>query len=104
MKTFYKINTDKTASIGSGTVIPQGFSEYTVGKEPQALLNAQALEAKNAFNQDIYSQISVLESKLLRATRELLSTTTTATAKGFAQTKIDSTEAEIEALRAQIKV
>ena len=104
MKTFYKINTNGAVSVGSGTVIPQGFTEYTVGSEPQALLDAKALEAKKAFNQDIYNQISVLESKLLRATRELLSTTTTVTAKGFAQTKIDNTEAQIEALRAQIKV
>lgn len=42
MKTFYKINTDKTASIGSGEVIPNGFIEYTKGKEPQELLDGLA--------------------------------------------------------------
>ena len=39
MKYFYKINADKTASIGSGTVIPQGFTEYTIGSEPKILLD-----------------------------------------------------------------
>ena len=39
MKTFYKINIDKTASIGSGTVVPDGFTEYTKGSEPQELLD-----------------------------------------------------------------
>ena len=44
MKTFYKINADGGASIGSGTVLPQGFIEYTKGSEPQELLDAKANE------------------------------------------------------------
>jgi len=46
MKTFYKINSDGTASIGSGTVMPQGFTEYTKGSEPQELSDALFLMSK----------------------------------------------------------
>jgi len=42
---FYKINTDKTAAVGSGTVVPQGFTEYIIGNEPIELVNQQFKEA-----------------------------------------------------------
>jgi len=41
MKTFYKINTDGTLQVGSGTVLPKGFTEHTIGQEPQELLDAK---------------------------------------------------------------
>jgi len=39
MKTFYKIIEQK-AEIGSGTIIPEGFIQYTIGEEPDKLLKA----------------------------------------------------------------
>ena len=53
MKTFYKINADKTASIGSGTVIPKGFTEYTKGSEPKELLDGLFLTTKPTKLQDL---------------------------------------------------
>ncbi len=53
MKTFYKINADKTASIGSGTVIPKGFTEYTKGSEPKELLDGLFLMTKPTKLQDL---------------------------------------------------
>lgn len=53
MKAFYKIE-NNLPIVGSGTVIPEGFTEYEVGQEPQELLNA--LEAERA-EQSINSQI-----------------------------------------------
>lgn len=41
MKTFYKI-VDGKAKIGSGTVIPNGFIEYTIDQEPQELIDGLA--------------------------------------------------------------
>lgn len=38
MKAFYKIENNLTI-VGSGTVIPEGFTEYEVGKEPEVLIN-----------------------------------------------------------------
>jgi len=40
MKSFYKINIDKTASIGTGETIPNDFIEYKKGSEPKELLDA----------------------------------------------------------------
>ena len=44
MKTFYKIENNQL-QVGQGTVIPDGFIEYTVGQEPDELKEALALEA-----------------------------------------------------------
>jgi len=54
-KTFYKINTDGTSSIGSGIVTPKGFTEYTKGSEPQELLDALFLMKKPAKIQELYT-------------------------------------------------
>jgi len=63
MKTFYKINIDKTASIGSGTVVPQGFTEYAKGSEPKELLDALFLMSKPTKIQSIKSSFNaVLEA------------------------------------------
>ena len=74
MKTFYKINTDNTASIGSGTQIPQGFTEYTKGSEPLELktaLDAQAKkEAIKKINDNIYKKLELIDKKSIRAFRE----------------------------------
>jgi hypothetical protein len=43
MMTFYAI-IDNKLQIGSGTTIPEGFIEYTVGAEPQELLDIQLSE------------------------------------------------------------
>jgi len=42
----YRINEDGTVSVGSDGFIPNGFTEYTVGAEPQELKDALALEDK----------------------------------------------------------
>jgi len=71
MKTFYKINTDKTASIGSGTVVPQGFTEYTKGSEPQKLLDALFLMDKPIKLQELqasYTKATELDIKYLKTT------------------------------------
>ena len=39
MKTFYKID-NGVAVVGSGIVIPLGFTEYAIGKEPKELVDA----------------------------------------------------------------
>ena len=74
MKTFYKINTDNTANIGSGTQIPQGFTEYTKGSEPLELktaLDAQAKkEAIKKINDNIYKKLELIDKKSIRAFRE----------------------------------
>jgi len=58
MKNYYKISIDGTLQIGSGTVIPQGFTEYIIGKEPQDLLDARAVEAVALAYQELKSQRS----------------------------------------------
>ncbi len=57
MKTFYKINTDKTASIGSGTAVPKGFTECIKGSEPKELLDALDNEKLTKQVQDINNAI-----------------------------------------------
>ncbi len=57
MKNFYKLNQDKTAAIGSGTDIPDGFVEYTRGSEPQELLDALANEELANRPQEINNAI-----------------------------------------------
>lgn len=61
-------------------------------EERQAYFNKQ-------YNIDILSQIKTKESGLIRPIREILSITATVEAKAFAQTKIDTIEAEIQELR-----
>jgi len=61
-KTFYKINTDNTVSFGSGTVIPQGFTEYTVGNEPIELVN-------QLFKEAIAIKISEIKQSFITATK-----------------------------------
>ena len=54
-------------------------------------------------NKPIYEAIKAKEAELVRPMRELLATTATDEAKAFAQTKIDEIEAEIQALRTELK-
>ena len=71
MKTFYKINTDATASIGSGTVIPSSFTEYTKGSEPKELLDALFLMSKPAKLQELetaYSNANFLDIDYMSTT------------------------------------
>ena len=74
MKKFYKINTDNTASIGSGTQIPQGFTEYTKGSEPLELITALDAQTQKEnikkINDDIYKQLELIDKKSIRAFRE----------------------------------
>ena len=53
-------------------------------------------------NNIILAQIAEKEASLVRPMRELLSTSTTQEVKVFAQTKIDTLEAEIQVLRSQL--
>lgn len=58
-------------------------------------------EIKAEHNASILSQITSLESNLIRPMRELLSTEVID--KSFAQAKVDSIEQQIQDLRAQLK-
>ena len=51
MKAFYKIE-NNLPIVGSGTVIPEGFTEYEVGQEPTELANAFIIhqEQENIVN------------------------------------------------------
>ena len=60
MKAFYKIE-NELPIVGSGTVIPEGFTEYEVGQEPQELLDA--LEAERT-EQSVISQIQEAKAYL----------------------------------------
>ena len=60
MKAFYKIE-NNLPIVGSGTVIPEGFTEYEVGQEPTELL--EALEAEKT-EQNINSQIQEAKAYL----------------------------------------
>jgi hypothetical protein len=67
MKTFYKITTDGLLQLGSGTVIPNGFTEYTKGSEPQELLDALAIkdldQAKAIKSTQIEDDYNLAESQ-----------------------------------------
>ena len=43
MKTFYKIENGQV-QVGSGQIVPESFTEYTVGQEPNELLEALETE------------------------------------------------------------
>ena len=60
MKAFYKIENNLPV-VGSGTVIPEGFTEYKVGQEPAELLNALEVER---VEQSINSQIQEAKAYL----------------------------------------
>ena len=58
-KTFYKIEQGK-AQVGSGTFIPEDFTEYEVGKEPEELLLALEVDIEIDRIQAIKSKASEL--------------------------------------------
>ena len=60
MKAFYKIENNLPV-VGSGTVIPEGFTEYEVGQEPTELLDALEVER---VEQSINSQIQEAKAYL----------------------------------------
>lgn len=66
---FYKLNQDGTASVGAGTIIPEGFIEYTSGNEPQELVDALALEASN---QELQAKISEAKTYLANTDYKML--------------------------------
>jgi len=55
MKTFYKIVGNK-AQVGVGTKVLDGFTEYTVGEEPQKLLDGLAYRTPVEIVKDILNQ------------------------------------------------
>lgn len=59
MKTFYKLENNK-AQIGSGTFIPESFTVYEVGKEPQELLEALAIDTEEQRIQSIKAKAAEL--------------------------------------------
>lgn len=63
MKTFYKIENNQV-EIGSGIIVPKGFIEYEVGKEPKELLDILSIE------NDI-QRINQIESKCNQAIESL---------------------------------
>lgn len=60
MKAFYKIE-NNLPIVGSGTVIPEGFTEYEVGQEPTELIDALETER---VEQNINSQITEAKAYL----------------------------------------
>lgn len=60
MKAFYKIE-NNLPIVGSGTVIPEGFTEYEVGQEPTELIGALGVER---VEQSINSQIQEAKAYL----------------------------------------
>ena len=60
MKAFYKIE-NNLPIVGSGTVVPEEFTEYEVGQEPHELLDA--LEAERT-EQSVISQIQEAKAYL----------------------------------------
>lgn len=74
--------------------------------EDEVLSEAVVLQKQKedeAHNNEILSQIATKESELVRPMRELLSTTATAEAKAFAQSKVDEIELAIQELREELK-
>ena len=59
-------------------------------------------EIKAEHNASFLSQITFLETMLIRPMRELLSTETSTADKSLAQSKVDDIERQIQALRAQL--
>lgn len=55
---FYKVNTDGYVAFGSGLTAPDGYTEYTVGSEPQELLDAQAKQLINTARDNALQRIS----------------------------------------------
>jgi len=72
MTTFYKINTDKTAAVGSGTVVPQGYTEYTKGSEPKELIDALALQKFKSSKPNKYSEITTAFDTATKAIIDVL--------------------------------
>ena len=61
MKTFYKIEQGK-AQVGQGTIIPEDFTEYIVGQEPEELLLALEVDIEIERIQAIKQKASELIS------------------------------------------
>lgn len=59
MKTFYKIEAGK-AQVGSGTLVPDGFIEYSVGQEPEELVQALEVDIEIERVQKIKQKASEL--------------------------------------------
>ena len=59
MKQFYKI-VDNKAQVGSGTFVPEDFTEYQVGQEPKELLEALAIDTEEQRVQAIKSKAAEL--------------------------------------------
>ena len=71
MKTFYKMNKNGTAIIGSGKILPKGFIEYTKGSEPKELLGALFLEKKTektSLIENYYENANKLDIAYLNTT------------------------------------
>lgn len=56
MKYFYKI-VDNKAQVGSGSVKPVGFTEYTIGQEPQVLINGLAYQTPEEIISDKWKTV-----------------------------------------------
>ena len=61
MKKFYKIENGK-AQVGSGTIVPDGFSTYESGKEPEELNKALLKEIEKILYDN--SSISTNETQM----------------------------------------
>lgn len=62
-KAFYKIE-DNKAQVGSGEFIPEGFTEYEIGKEPQELV--EILQAEQA-QQELQTKLAEAQAYLTSA-------------------------------------
>ena len=78
-------------------------SEYAIEKNLKEVEIEFFTEEDKKHNDDILLQIKAKESELVRPMRELLSTTATAEAKEYAQSKVDEIELAIQELREELK-
>lgn len=63
MKHFYKIVNSK-AQVGSGTIKPAGFTIYTVGQEPQKLIDALAFRTPEEIVSAKWNELNEFLSNL----------------------------------------
>ena len=70
MKIFYKI-VNGAVQLGSGTVMPKGFIEYTIGQEPQELLDELFEQSKHTKINEIkqaYNEANQLDIAYMNTT------------------------------------
>ena len=63
IKLFYKI-VDNKAIVGSGNIIPAGFTQYTAGQEPQKMIDGLAFKTPDEINKAKWNDLNTYLSTL----------------------------------------